>query len=112
MDGDGGGNRLHDRKHHGVLSLVIGGKRGYVLRRQNRTRLTRFQSVIRDLQHHMQVNGWRYVIELCAPSTNPAPVRVGPFDVHIITDVSPEFDDKDVEPRSESSDTSSTSFGR
>jgi hypothetical protein len=43
--------------------------------------------MIRDLQHHLNADGRDYVIEVCAPGRNPAPVSAGPFDVHIGVDV-------------------------
>lgn len=39
--------------------------------------------MIRDLQFLLSAEGRDYVIEICAPSRNPAPVSAGPFDVHI-----------------------------
>ena len=39
--------------------------------------------MLRDLQFRIVADGRAYVIEVCAPSRNPAPVSAGPFDVHI-----------------------------
>ncbi len=43
--------------------------------------------MIRDLQYRLTVERRDYVIEVCAPGRNPAPVSAGPFDVHIGVDV-------------------------
>ena len=47
----------------------------------------------RDVQHRFHVDGRTYVVEVCAPSKQPAPISVGPFDVHIAADVPANFDD-------------------
>lgn len=52
----------------------------------------------RDLQHRFP-DRWRdYVIEICAPGRNPAPVSAGPFEVHVMADAPDRLDDPDVEP--------------
>lgn len=43
--------------------------------------------MLRDLQHRFDAEGRSYVIEVCAPGRNAAPVSAGPFDVHIAVDV-------------------------
>lgn len=49
---------------------------------------------LRDLQHRIQADGRNYIIEVCAPGKNPAPVSAGPFDVHVtiaIDEIFPEW---------------------
>jgi hypothetical protein len=53
---------------------------------------------VRDLQYGLIADGRNYVIEVCAPGRNPAPVSAGPFDVHIMADVPASLIDSDVEP--------------
>ena len=43
--------------------------------------------MIRDVQIRMNAEGRTYVIEICAPGVNSAPVAAGPFDVHIAVGV-------------------------
>jgi len=55
--------------------------------------------VIRDLQIRLKSDGRMYVIEVCAPGVNSAPVSAGPFDVHIavgVGEILPEW--RTVEP--------------
>ena len=54
--------------------------------------------MIRDLQFSLKPKGRDYVIEVCAPGRNPAPVSAGPFDVHITADVPNGLQDSDMEP--------------
>lgn len=53
--------------------------------------------MIRDIQHRFNADGRDYVIEVCAPGKNPAPVSAGPFDVHIAAAAPSNFADTDVE---------------
>ena len=45
-------------------------------------------NAVRDLRHRLDAEGRVYVIEVCAPGVNSAPVSAGPFDVHIAVHVS------------------------
>lgn len=54
---------------------------------------------VRDLQIRLLADSRTYVIEVCAPGSNPAPVSAGAFDVHIaigVDEILPEW--RQVEP--------------
>ena len=66
-----------------------------LLFRTNRAQLV----VIRDLQYRFSAEGRDYVVEVCAPGKNPAPISAGMFDVHItfgVAEILPEW--RKVEP--------------
>jgi hypothetical protein len=56
------------------------------------------QSSIRDLPCLFNAEGRRYVVEVCAPGKNPAPVSVGPFGVQVIAGVLDDFRESHDEP--------------
>lgn len=49
------------------------------------------QSSMRDVLCLFNAEGRRYVVEVCAPGKNPAPVSVGTFDVLVVAGVRDDF---------------------